>query len=147
MTPPRLVELECPGCCAAHWVIDSDFRASYLIGGVDVGYGQRAYACPACGYKGAGYQVLRKSPTAFLLQPHPTNPMPQFEFDLWAGILADHFPEHPLVQEIGHTFVPDTGVIRSRIRHWWRYKVGVRGRARLLNYWYEVARLFRKRSH
>src|SRR5215208_306169 len=41
MTPPRLVELRCPACKATHWIIDSDFRGSALMGMPEASYDER----------------------------------------------------------------------------------------------------------
>ena len=83
MTPPRLVELQCPMCKGRHWVIDSDFRCG--ISGTDVPYKKREYACSKCNHRGPGYRVLQKSPPEFLFQLHPVNPGTRRGFK-WAGL-------------------------------------------------------------
>jgi hypothetical protein len=42
MTPPRMVELQCPVCQGQHWVIDSDFRGT---SGQDIPREEREYVC------------------------------------------------------------------------------------------------------
>jgi len=112
MTPPRLTQLRCLACAAAHWAIDSDFNG---IDGVFVYYLEREYRSPACGYAGAGHAVLRQTPPEFLLQPHPMYPVSRKEFDHWARILKAHFPDHPLVRELGKEFTPNTRVHRTKL--------------------------------
>ena len=106
MTPPRLVELKCPNCQGRHWTIDSDFRAAFMAGGVDLEYEQREYACPNCGRQGSGHEVLQKSPPEFFLQPHQMYPMSQSDFDHWLAILKEHFPGDPRLREVGISWYP-----------------------------------------
>jgi predicted RNA-binding Zn-ribbon protein involved in translation (DUF1610 family) len=113
MTPPRLVELECPGCGAGHWRIDSDAHGGDLSVCPDVGYGQREYACPRCGGRATGWSVMQLSPPEFLLQPHDMYPMTRRAFAYWAGILRTELPDHPLVPEIGRRFTPNHHFVRS----------------------------------
>lgn len=124
MTPPRLTQLRCPACAAAHWTIDSDFGGIY---GVFDDYLEREYRCPACGYAGAGHAVLQQSPPEFLLQPHPMYPMRRKEFDHWAEVLRTHFPGHPLMPKLGNEFRPNTRVFRTKLYETW---LSLRDRAR-----------------
>jgi hypothetical protein len=110
MTPPRLVELECPKCHAKHWVIDSDYRGSSLMDEPEPTYQEREYECPNCRYSGAGYLVVTKAPPEFLLQPHPSYPMSQTDFDYWVSVLRQHFPDHPALKELGKEFRPYTNL-------------------------------------
>ena len=106
MTPPRLNELRCPKCHGSHWELDSDYRG---MDGVFIPYEERDYDCPACGYSGRSFSVLRQSPPEFLLQPHRMYPMSQRVFDEWAQILKENFPDPPLLHELGREFRPYTG--------------------------------------
>lgn len=115
MTPPRLVELCCPQCQRAHWVIDCDFRAAYMAGGVDVDYGERRYLCKHCKYIGLGYTVLQKSPPEFFLQPHEMYPMKRAEFDHWVAILRQNFPDHHRLQDLGSKWYPYNPNLRWQI--------------------------------
>src|SRR5689334_5322923 len=103
-TPPRLVELRCPACGRPHWQIDCDFRG--MDPDEEVPYERRAYHCPHCATRSDGFQVGEKSPPAFFLQPHPLYPMDRYEFDHWVNILREHFPEHPLLRELGRSWRP-----------------------------------------
>jgi len=105
MTPSRLVELECPKCRAKHWVIDSDYRGSSMLGQPERTYGERDYACRECRYSGRGFHVLAKSPPEFLEQLHP---MSQADFDYWVSVLRKHFPDYPLLKRLGKEFRPNT---------------------------------------
>ena len=106
MTPSRLTELRCPECQGSHWVLDSDYRG--MDGGF-VAYEERDYECPACGCSGRSFSVRRQSPPEFVLQPHPMYPMSQSDFDEWVHILRTHFPNHPLLEDLGGKFRPYTG--------------------------------------
>ena len=117
MTPGRLIQLACPRCGSVHWTIDSDYRG---IGGRYIDYTERHYRCPSCEYADAGHIVLQKSPSAFLLQPHPMYPMRQEAFDYWAKILTEHFPAHPLVERLGREFQPNRRVVLTAWRNAWR---------------------------
>jgi hypothetical protein len=103
MTPPRLVELECPRCGVTHWKIDPDHAG---FAGPDVPRAERSYRCPHCGHDGAGHQVKRLAPPAFLLQPHPVYPMAVDEFRPWLAVLREHFPAHPLLPVLGTFWYP-----------------------------------------
>ncbi len=116
-TPPRLVKLECPGCHETHWEIDHDYRGADLLGGTELDYPDRPYSCSGCKRHGSGWSVREKSPPAFLLQPHPMYPMRWAEFDHWTGVLKEHFPDHPLVPDIGNEFRPNTQVMLTRFRN------------------------------
>jgi hypothetical protein len=94
MTPPRMVELQCPVCEGQHWVIDSDFRGT---SGQDVPREEREYVCSECAHRGTGHRVLQKSPPEFFFQPHPLYPMTQGDFDRWHELLKQHFPDHALL--------------------------------------------------
>jgi hypothetical protein len=89
------------------------------MGGIDIDYSERVYHCPACWYSKAGYTVLQKSPPEFFLQPHPMYPMRQKEFDYWADILKSHVPDHPIIQDLGKTFKPNTQVFLTKLRNRW----------------------------
>ena len=104
MTPPRLVELNCPACSQAHWEIDCDFRD--MDSSDEVPYECREYRCPHCERNGAGYSVGEKSPPAFFLQPHPLHPMEREEFDRWVAVLREHFPRDPMLQQLGKDWRP-----------------------------------------
>ncbi len=116
-TPPRLVKLKCPSCRETHWVIDHDFYAAYLVGEKELDYPDRHYSCPACECHDLGWSVCEKSPPEFLLQPDAIYPMRRPEFDYWAGILKEHFPNHPLVSKIGVEFRPNHHMILTRFRN------------------------------
>ena len=62
MTPPRLVQLGCPGCHRLHFERDSDFRGASLVGEQELSYPQRIYHCPKCQRESAGFRVRRKGP-------------------------------------------------------------------------------------
>ena len=96
MTPPRMVELQCPMCEGRHWLIDADFRGIF---GTDLPYEERDYVCSKCAYCGPGHRVLQKSPPEFFLQPHPLYPMTQQDFDHWHKILKQHFPDNVLLKD------------------------------------------------
>lgn len=106
MTPPRLVQLECPRCRATCWTIDSDFRGSSLFGEPELPYEERTYECPACRVSGTGYTVLDKSPAEFFLQPHQLYPMKREEFDRWVAVLREHIPDHPSLRRLGTEWYP-----------------------------------------
>jgi hypothetical protein len=111
MTPPRLVELECPRCQGRHWVIDADFRAAFMGGGVDVDYDQREYQCRVCGQQGPGHKVLQKSPPTFLIDLGRSGTS---RLAYWEGVLKEQFPNHPKVAS-------DSSTRRAAVkRHWWR---------------------------
>lgn len=102
-TPPRLVELRCQ-CLAAHWKIDHDYRGTH---GEEEPYEARVYSCTECGFTGAGFTLLRKSPPTFFLQPHPLYPMTQQEFESWVAVVQEHFPDHPLLNELRRRWYPE----------------------------------------
>jgi hypothetical protein len=114
VTPPRLIELQCPQCDTKHWEIDSDYRG---MDGIFIEYSEREYDCQKCGYSKNGYTVLRKSPPEFILQPHPMYPMRQQEFDYWAAILKTNFPDHPMVEKLEKDFRPNTQVLLTKLRN------------------------------
>ena len=105
MTPPRLIEIDCPRCHHASWTIDSDYRG---INGVMEPYVERIYSCKLCSTKGAGWTVLRQAPPEFLLQPHDLYPMSRSDFNYWVSILRVNFPDHPRLTALGATFYPRT---------------------------------------
>jgi hypothetical protein len=106
-TPARLVQLSCPKCVARHWEIDNDYREANLFSpGDEASYEQRPYLCPACGWTGAGYAVLEKSPPEFFLQPHPLYPMSVADFDRWLAVLRANFPDNPMLQYLGTEWYP-----------------------------------------
>ena len=112
MTPPLLVELLCPNCQKHHWVIDCDFRAAFMAGGVDVDYDQRDYRCRHCGRTGTGHKVLQKSPPTFLIDL-PDRRMgagTSETWNYWKAILREHFPDHPKVKSKA-----------SNKAAWWRF--------------------------
>ena|SRR5215467_7163540 len=104
-TPPRLVRLKCPKCASDHWVIDFDFPGEGTTE-FDPAYEERIYACPHCGFEGAGYQVQQQSPPEFFLQPHLMYPMRKKEFEKWVAILREHFPDHAMLADYGKTWKP-----------------------------------------
>jgi len=69
-TPARLVKLKCPRCTASHWVVDSDFRGSILLGQRELDYDERTYKCPQCGEIGISFQVQKKTPLALTMRAH-----------------------------------------------------------------------------
>jgi hypothetical protein len=85
-----MIELVCPQCRSVHWEIDADYPG---MDGDFVEYSDRPYTCPSCSRNGAGYEVLQKSPTGFILQPHPMYPMEEEEFAYWMRIYETNFPE------------------------------------------------------
>jgi hypothetical protein len=112
MPPPRLVELECPRCRGRHWVIDADFRAAFMAGGVDVDYDQREYQCRVCGQQGIGHKVLQKSPPTFLIDLGRvgTSSLPY-----WEAVLKEQFPDHSKV-------ATSKSIHRTAVkRRWWRF--------------------------
>jgi hypothetical protein len=106
MTPARLSEIKCPACAGTHWIIESDFKALFLVGGVDVPYSKREYDCGHCSFRGPGFEVIQQSPPEFLLQPHHMYPMSARDFAHWVGILRRHFPRHPHLWRLGTRFYP-----------------------------------------
>jgi len=102
MTPPRLTQLKCPNCRRCSWVIDANFRG---VPDKHLSWEQRTYNC-RCSFSGCGWSIRQQSPPEFLLQPHDLYPMTQQAFDYWVGILRAHFPDHPLLSQLGTTFVP-----------------------------------------
>ena len=98
-TPPRLVHLQCPMCQTQHWEIDCDWRG--MVPSEEIPYAKRSYRCPACERTGAGYAVSEQSPPAFFLQPHSMCPMSSDEFDHWARVFRENFPDHPKLQRLG----------------------------------------------
>jgi len=112
-TPPRLVELQCPRCGVHHWEIDHDFRGMHPD--AEIPYPKRTYRCPHCSVTGDGYAVGRKSPPEFFLQPHPMYPMTSKEFDEWVGVVRGHFPDHPMLAELGKTWYPHKSLLH-RVR-------------------------------
>jgi hypothetical protein len=84
------------------WVIDSDSR----MGGDRSTYHQRVYACKACSRHDSGYAVIQQGPEEFLFQPDDHHPMTLQDFEHWARILKENFPDHPRVRELGRSFVP-----------------------------------------
>jgi hypothetical protein len=95
----------CPSCGHTNWIIDSDYRGT---DGIMLPYEQRVYSCRECGNKGIGWKLIQQSPPEFFLQPDDLYPMTQAEFDRWVAILKTHFPDHPLLTELGKTFFPRT---------------------------------------
>jgi hypothetical protein len=108
-TPGRLVELQCPACGSAHWVIDNDYRGAQLVGQRELSYPQRTYTCSSCGVTSSGHHVLQKSPPEFFLQPHELYPMSREDFDHWLGVLKEHFPDYPLLREAYRRWYPNPG--------------------------------------
>jgi hypothetical protein len=115
MTPSRLIEFACPSCMTTHWEIDSDYRGAALVGEKELSYPEREYSCRACKGRHTGWRILQKSPPAFFLQPDPMYPMRRHEFDYWAMVLREHFPDHPLVARLGKGFVPNHRVLRTHL--------------------------------
>jgi hypothetical protein len=113
MTPPRLVEFACPSCMTAHWEIDSDYRGAELLGKKELSYSEREYSCPACKGRYKGWRILQKSPPAFLLKPHSPYPWKWREFNYWAKVLREHFPDHPLAARLGGGSVPSHRVLQA----------------------------------
>ena len=103
MTPPRLNELECPGCGSLQWEIDSDYRGT---DGESEPYEERTYSCTKCGTNGVGWMLRQQSPPEFLLQPHVMYPMTQEAFDYWVDVLRTYFPDHPRLADLGVNFRP-----------------------------------------
>src|SRR5450432_321291 len=110
MTPPRMVKLRCPRCRACHWEIDSDHRGMGLAGEVSLSYPERGYFCPQCERTGPGYAVLRKSPWAFFLQPHPMSPMTETDFAYWVEIFRQNFPHNPRLADVYKTWRPNCAI-------------------------------------
>ncbi len=115
-TPPRLVELQCPGCQRSHWEIDHDCRAAKLVGDRELSYGERTYRCPLCDAPRTGYQVLQQSPPAFFLQPHDLYPMSVAEFGRWLAVFRMQFPKAETLKAVGISWYPG----RRRCLHEWR---------------------------
>ena len=108
MTPARFTEIECPGCHGAQWIIASDYRGAHLFGDSERTYAERTYPCTTCKESRIGWLVRQQSPPEFLMQPHNSNPMTHDEFDYWVMILRTHFPDHPILLELGKSFFPRT---------------------------------------
>jgi hypothetical protein len=104
MTPPRISEIECPGCDRISWIIDSDFRAAYLSGGVDLGYRDRTYSCAGCGSTGSGWAVRRQTPPRFLLHIPNTYPMSYAAVEYWLSVMRAHFPGYPKLPVLEESF-------------------------------------------
>jgi hypothetical protein len=102
MTPPRLVELKCPQCETAQWIIACDYG---MILEEDIDYPERNYQCFQCGYSQAGYTVLQKSPPAFLLKYKP--PLRPADFGYWDYILKTNFPNYP---DVKNRIYPDENI-------------------------------------
>ena len=115
-TPPRMVELACPRCRSRHWEIDFDSRGSSLIGKPELSYRERIYACPACGEASTGYRVRRRSPPAFLLQPHQMHPMSTRAFARWLAIFRAAFPSDERLRTVGVFWYPGDGKDRQAER-------------------------------
>lgn len=79
-TPARLVRLKCPRCSAGHWVVDSDYRGSSLLGFPELSYEERTYDCPRCGQEGTGFRPQLKTPVRLTLRHYQL-------FDLLARLL------------------------------------------------------------
>ena len=105
-TPPRMVEIACPRCQHLHWEIDRDFRGSALVGQRELPYHGRTYECPACHEAPTGFRVLRQSPPAFFLQPHPMYPMSTREFAHWLAIFRVQFPSDYRLGSVGVFWYP-----------------------------------------
>lgn len=105
-----MVELKCPTCEALHWEIDSDYRG---IDGQRVEYCDRPYRCPNCSRVGIGYQLKRRSPPEFFLQPHGLYPMSTMQFAYWLALYREHFPESERLNCIGVSWYPG----REKSRH------------------------------
>src|SRR5690242_4864940 len=103
MTPARMVELRCPACRRSRWVIDHDFR---FMGEPEPGYPDRLYACTRCHHEGGGYEVLQKSPPEFFLQPHPLYKMSNSDFEYWARIFVENFPDNPMRNRLYKSWSP-----------------------------------------
>jgi hypothetical protein len=86
-------------------VIDADFRAAFMAGGVDVDYDQREYRCRVCEQQGPGHKVLQKSPPRFLIG---VGRLGTSSLPYWEAVLKEQFPNHPVL---------GTAVKRR----WWRF--------------------------
>ena len=95
-----LVELLCPKCHEAAWLIDTD------VGDTNPAFAERVFTCPWCEASGSGFLVEEKSPSEFFLQPHPTAPMTRESFDHWVGILRQQFPDHPALALLNTAWFP-----------------------------------------
>jgi hypothetical protein len=114
-TPPRLVELQCPACQQKHWEIDHDYRGAILVGQRELSYPERTYECPACRASGTGYEVLQRSPPAFLQQPDDKYPMSVEEFGHWLSIFRAQFPTNDRLGSVGISWYPGK---RRRVHEW-----------------------------
>ena len=108
-TPGRLVELRCPRCGGVHWEIDNDHRGMAFLRKRELLYPEREYRCPRCQISGTGYEVVRKGPSEFFLQPHPVYPMTQSDFDYWLTVLKENMPEHPKLKDAYRNWYPGAG--------------------------------------
>jgi hypothetical protein len=115
MTPRRLSEVRCPSCARPHWIIDSDFHASWLAAGIDRPYSEREYSCKHCSFRGSGFEVVQQSPPSFFLQPDELDPMTARDFELWVGILRRNYPRHPALWHLGTQWYP-AGSALARLR-------------------------------
>jgi len=100
---------------ATHWVIDHDFRLESEPD--EPTYEERTYCCPHCRKESTGFQVEEKSPAAFFLQPHSMYSMGQKEFDHWVAVLRQHFPDSPMLAELGKSWYPAGGLTKRA----WRF--------------------------
>jgi hypothetical protein len=64
-------------------------------------------------------------------------PMPRKAFDYWAEVLRAHFPDHPLVPELGNELRPNTRVFRTKLFETWR-RLQDRARRRLRLLWVDL---------
>jgi hypothetical protein len=117
MTPPRLVELQCPACGKSTWDMDSDYTGEAMLGQDEVPRFGRTYTCRACGVTATGFRMLQGSPPAFFLQPHPMYPMDEKDFDHWVGLLREHFPDHPMLSKVGIDWYPRLP-LEQMLRRW-----------------------------
>ena len=69
-------------------------------------YEERRYRCTACGVTRTGYEVIEESPPEFVLQPHQLYPMNEADFERWLAVVRSHFPDYPLLQEVGTSWYP-----------------------------------------
>ncbi|MFN7918115.1 MAG: hypothetical protein U0Q55_22410 [Vicinamibacterales bacterium] len=106
MTPPRMVELECPSCHRVHWTIDADFHGKWIVGESERPYEARQYNCPHCASGHIGFRVLRKAPPEFFLQPHSMYPMSVADFAFWLEICREAFPDHHKLRSLGVYWYP-----------------------------------------
>ncbi len=106
-SPITMVQVRCPICGQASWVMDSLVRGSEMSGEPEQTFPERTYTCRECSYEGTGFLLLQAAPSTFLVQPHELYPMGRKAFRHWLEILKEQFPNHPRLEDVGREFQPN----------------------------------------